>query len=78
MGGDLKGATAYNVASGRGFDAATQLLSEEYSDTLVRDGWVVYRSYDKAAHQTCIAHLLRRCIEMEETCRSGRGARPTR
>ncbi len=60
-----KEATAYNMAEGRGFDAATQLLSEAYSGTLVRDGWVVYRSYEHAAHQTCIAHLLRRCVEME-------------
>jgi transposase len=58
-------ATAYNVAEGRGFEAATQLLFEEYDGTLVRDGWVVYRRYDEAAHQTCIAHLLRRCREME-------------
>ena len=60
-----KEATAYNVAEGRGFDAATVLLAEEYAGTLVRDGWVVYRSYEKATHQTCIAHLLRRCVELE-------------
>ena len=60
-----KEATAYNVAEGRGFEAATVLLAEDYDGTLVRDGWVVYRSYEHASHQTCIAHLLRRCIEME-------------
>jgi transposase len=53
------------VAEGRGFDTATVLLDEECSGTLVRDGWVVHRSHDKATHQTCIAHLLRRCVEME-------------
>ena len=58
-------ATAYNLAEGRGFDAATLLVDEDYDGTLVRDGWVVYRSYDNANHQTCIAHLLRRCTEME-------------
>jgi len=57
-------ATAYNVADGRGFDAAMLLVDEEYSGTLVRDGWVVYRRYENASHQTCIAHLLRRCVEM--------------
>lgn len=60
-----KEATAYSVAEGRGFDAATVLISEDYDGTLVRDGWVVYRSYEQATHQTCIAHLLRRCVEME-------------
>jgi transposase len=60
-----KDATAYNVAEGRGFEEATVLLDADYAGTLVRDGWVVYRHYDKADHQTCIAHLLRRCVEME-------------
>ncbi len=36
-----------------------------YDGTLVRNGWIVYRSYEQATHQTCIAHLLRRCVEME-------------
>jgi len=52
------------VADGRGFDEATLLVDEDYSGTLVRDGLIVYRQYDKARHQTCIAHLLRRCQEM--------------
>lgn len=60
-----KDATAYNVADGRGFEEATELLHEDYAGTLVRDGWVVYRNYEKADHQTCVAHLLRRCVEME-------------
>ncbi|MBF6607070.1 MAG: IS66 family transposase, partial [Chloroflexi bacterium] len=60
-----KEATAYNVADGRGFDQATVLLDDNYTGTLVRDGWAVYRRYQAARHQTCIAHLLRRCTEME-------------
>jgi transposase len=59
-----KEATAYVVADGRGFDQAQLLLDEEYSGTLVRDGWIVYRRYENARHQTCTAHLLRRCDEM--------------
>jgi transposase len=58
-------ATAYNVAEGRDFDAANLLVDEDYDGTLVRDGWVVYRRYENARHQTCMAHLLRRCTEME-------------
>lgn len=60
-----KEATAYNVAEGRGFAEATVLLDEDYDGTLVRDGWAPYRRYRVATHQTCVAHLLRRCTEME-------------
>jgi transposase len=28
---------------------------------LVRDGWPPYRTFPHALHQTCLAHLLRRC-----------------
>jgi transposase len=31
---------------------------------LVRDGWSIYRQFIHALHQTCLAHLLRRCREM--------------
>lgn len=59
-----EGATAYNVADGRGFEQATDLLNENFSGVIVRDGWVVYRQFTKATHQTCLAYLLRRCQEM--------------
>ena len=59
-------ATVYDVAHDRDFDAATNLVPADYAGTVVRDGWVVYNSYEKATHQTCIAHLLRRCHEMIE------------
>lgn len=32
---------------------------------IVRDGWIVYRRYEAATHQTCLAHLARRAREME-------------
>ncbi len=59
-------ATIYDVAHDRDFDAATNLVPADYTGTVVRDGWVVYNSYNKATHQTCLAHLLRRCHEMIE------------
>ena len=31
---------------------------------MVRDGWGVYRQFTGAVHQSCLAHLLRRCREM--------------
>ena len=59
-------ATVYDVAHDRDFDAATNLVPADFAGTIVRDGWVVYNSYKEATHQTCIAHLLRRCHEMIE------------
>jgi transposase len=59
-------ATLYDVARGRGFEAATGLVPADYAGTIVRDGWATYANYDKATHQTCLAHVLRRCHEMVE------------
>jgi len=53
------------VAAGRGFAQATEVIAADYDGVLVRDGWAVYRQYTKADHQTCTAHLARRCHEME-------------
>ena len=33
----------------------------DYPGVLQRDGWQSYRQFTHAAHQTCLAHLLRRC-----------------
>lgn len=56
--------TVYNVADNRSFDAANVLINADYNGTIIRDGWAVYRRYTKATHQTCCAHLLRRCHEL--------------
>lgn len=58
--------TVYNVADGRGFDQATDLIDEDYAGTIIRDGWAPYRRYTHATHQTCLAHLCRRCDELIE------------
>ncbi len=59
-----EGVTAYWVADGRGFDQAIILLDADYAGVIVRDGWVPYRHYKAATHQSCVAHLLRRAHEM--------------
>lgn len=59
-------ATVYDVAWGRGYAQACDLVPAGYSGTIVRDGWAPYRSYVNATHQSCVAHLLRRCHEMIE------------
>jgi transposase len=59
-------ATAYNVASGRGYEQALELLNDDYSGVLVRDGYAVYPLFTEATHQTCTAHLLRRAHRLSE------------
>jgi transposase len=66
--------TVYNVAEGRGFAQATDIVDADFDGTLVRDGWAAYRGYDKATHQTCLAHLCRRADELiEDLPASARG-----
>jgi transposase len=60
------GMTVYAIQPGRGFEQAAAVLGEGFEGFLVRDGWSVYRQFGKAVHQTCLAHLLRRCREMRE------------
>jgi transposase len=57
--------TVYRVADTRGFDAATTLVDADYTGTIIRDGWAPYRRYTNARHQTCAAHILRRCSELD-------------
>jgi len=53
--------TVYRIQPGRGFDEAAAVLGADFAGVLVRDGWAPYRGFTAAAHQTCLAHLLRRC-----------------
>ena len=70
--------TVYSIASGRGFAEASEILGEEYAGTLVADGWAPYRGFVQATHQTCLAHLLRRCGEMLKTAQGGAARFPRR
>lgn len=63
--------TVYSIAPGRGFAEASAVLGKNYAGTLVADGWAPYRCFAQATHQTCLAHLLRRCGEMLETAQGG-------
>ena len=42
-----------------------------YAGVLVADGWAPYQKFEEATHQTCLAHLLRRCDEMLEQATGG-------
>lgn len=56
--------TVYAIQPGRGFRQAAAVLGEQFAGLLVHDGWRVYEQFTQAQHQTCLAHLLRRCREM--------------
>lgn len=58
--------TVYGIREGRGFEEAASLLGADFGGVLVRDGWGIYPKFVEAEHQTCLAHLLRRCREMRE------------
>lgn len=70
--------TVYSIARGRGFAEASEILGQEYAGTLVADGWASYRCFVHATHQTCLAHLLRRCKEMLEVAQGGAARFPRR
>jgi transposase len=53
--------TVYAIQPGRGLAQAAVIIGQDYPGVLVRDGWQSYRQFTHAAHQTCVAHLLRRC-----------------
>lgn len=55
--------TVYSIQRGRGFAEASRVLGA--------DGGAPYRRFTAATHQTCLAHLLRRCHEMLETAQAG-------
>jgi transposase len=53
--------TVYAILPGRGLAQAASVIGLDYPGVLQHDGWHSYRYFEAAAHQTCLAHLLRRC-----------------
>jgi transposase len=64
-------ATAYLIARERGKQASELLIGPNYTGTLIHDGWSPYDQFFLAKHQTCLAHLLRRCRDLLETATRG-------
>jgi len=69
--------TVYSIQPGRGYEQASVILGDDFDGFLVRDGWAVYRRFTQAVHQTCVAHLLRRCGEMLEVSTPAAAALPS-
>lgn len=57
--------TVYRIRHGRGFRDAASVLGADFAGGLGRDGWAPYRQFTAALHQTCLAHLLRRCRTLQ-------------
>src|SRR5438128_1750363 len=53
-----------SIRPGRGFAQAASLVDPDYDGWLTHDGWAVYDKFLKAGHQSCVAHLIRRCRDM--------------
>jgi transposase len=68
--------TVYRIAQGRGFKDAAAILGEGYAGVLERDGWAPYRRFEHATHQSCLAHLLRRCRELIGDAVAGQAKTP--
>lgn len=52
------------VDPGRDITPVRRVLGAKYAGVMVHDGWSPYDRFHFARHQTCLAHLLRRCGEM--------------
>ncbi len=56
--------TVYAILPGRGYEQSEVILGAEYDGFLIHDGWAPYYRFQLAFHQSCLAHLLKRCREM--------------
>jgi transposase len=56
--------TVFDIADGRGYAQARDVLGADFAGVLERDGWAPYRKFEHADHQSCVAHLLRRCHDL--------------
>jgi transposase len=56
--------TYCEILPGRGFAEAASILGAAYAGWLIHDGLQIYYKFLKAAHQSCAAHLIRRCRDL--------------
>jgi transposase len=56
--------TVYSILPGRGFVQAASVLGADYDGWLLHDGLRLYYGFEKASHQSCLAHLIRRCRDI--------------
>jgi transposase len=65
--------TVYSILAGRGFAQAASILGADYDGWLLHDGLRLYYGFEKAYHQSCLAHLIRRCRDLLALCSPAAG-----
>lgn len=58
--------TVYAILPGRGYEQSVAILGAGYDGFLTHDGWAPDYRFQFAFHQSCLAHLLKRCREMAQ------------
>jgi transposase len=71
-------ATAYVIDPTRSGVVAEDILGRDYAGTMIHDGWSPYDQFDKAWHQQCLSHLLRRADELAANATGGAVCFPRR
>jgi transposase len=71
-------ATAYVIDPTRSGAVAEDILGLDYDGTMIHDGWSPYDQFEKALHQQCLNHLLRRADDMAARATQGAVCFPRR
>jgi transposase len=64
-------ATCYAIDPSRSADRLEEVIGLDYPGQLLHDGWSSYDRFTAAAHQQCLAHLMRRAHLLAETAAGG-------
>jgi len=64
-------ATAYGIDSHRSAAVLERVIGADWGGVLSHDGFASYDRFTEAAHQQCVAHVLRRAQELLETATRG-------
>ncbi|HEY2784618.1 MAG TPA: IS66 family transposase, partial [Fimbriiglobus sp.] len=68
--------TVYHIDPTRSFEPIRNVLGDDWSGWLVRDGWSPYDRLAHAKHQMCLQHIQRRCRTILESVRGRAAALP--
>jgi transposase len=64
-------ATCYAIAPSRSADALEEVIGPDYAGYLIHDGWSSYDRFEKATHQQCVWHALRRAHNLLAKAKAG-------
>jgi transposase len=64
-------ATCYAIDPSRSADALEEVIGPDYAGYLIHDGWSSYDRFDKATHQQCLWHALRRTRDLLAKAQAG-------